>query len=68
MAKSNAGGGEAVDHSSERPFHGSPVASRIAARWTMLTQSSAIWQAMPIRITTDPTAAIISQGRHSGTS
>ena len=35
-AKLNSGGGDAVAHSSERPFHGSPVRSRKASRWRML--------------------------------
>ena len=43
-AKLNAGGGDAMDHSSERPFHGSPVRSRSSSRWRMLTTSWAIWQ------------------------
>ena len=36
-AKLKAGGGEAVAHSSERPSQGSPVSSRNASRWRMLT-------------------------------
>src|SRR5579862_1425047 len=37
-AKLNAGGGEVVDHSSERPSQGSPVRSRRCARPRMETQ------------------------------
>src|SRR6516164_5173225 len=36
-AKLYAGGGEVVDHSSVRPFHGSPVRSRRCSRVRMLT-------------------------------
>ena len=36
-AKFHGGGGEAVDHSSVRPFHGSPVRSRRRSRLRMLT-------------------------------
>src|SRR5882757_6591630 len=66
-AKFHAGGGDAVAHSSVRPFHGSAV-TRNLSRSRIDTTSWMIWQTIPPRITTAPTIATISQGCHAGLS
>src|SRR4030095_8708053 len=55
------GGGEDVDHSSVRPFQGSPVVSRSASRRRKLTQSWMRKHAMPPAISTAPKAATTNQ-------
>ena len=42
-AKLYSGGGEVVDHSSVRAFHGSPLRSRFSLRVKMLQASCNIW-------------------------
>jgi hypothetical protein len=48
------GRGDEVDHSSERPFQGSPVTSRRASRFRMLTTICMTWQKTPASITATP--------------
>jgi hypothetical protein len=58
-AKLYIGGGEAVDHSSVRPFQGSPVRSMRLCRVRMLTTSCAMVAAMPQRMIRAPIPATI---------
>src|SRR5262249_36776667 len=67
-AKLYIGGGDVVDHSSERPSQGSPVRSRRCARPRMETHSCATCSAMPHRMMRTPTSATSIQGYHSGRS
>src|SRR6266702_6704426 len=61
-AKFHAGGGDAVAHSSVRPFHGSPVTSRSDSRLRIDTTSCTIWQTTPTRMIAVPKAAAINHG------
>src|ERR1700722_1405268 len=63
-AKFHAGGGDAVAHSSVRPFQGSAV-TRSLSRARIDTTSCTIWQTIPPRITTAPSIATTSQGCHA---
>src|SRR5882757_8643565 len=66
-AKFQAGGGEAVAHSSVRPFHGSAVTFS-CSRSRIDTTSWTTWLAMPKRMTTTPTAATTNHGCQLATS
>src|ERR1700686_2629604 len=59
--KFHAGGGDEVDHSSVRPFHGSPVVSVSDARRRKLTTNWMMNERMPSRIKQAPNAAISNQ-------
>src|ERR1700757_3396337 len=61
-AKFHAGGGDAVAHSSVRPFHGSPVTSRSFSRLRIDTMSCTVWQTTPTRMIAVPNAAAINHG------
>src|SRR5262249_43499681 len=67
-AKFQAGGGDAVDHSSVRPFQGSPVTSRSCSRFRIETTSCTTWQAIPARTMTAPASATHSHGCQERTS
>src|SRR6266478_4686239 len=60
-AKFQAGGGEAVAHSSVRPFHGSAVTFN-CSRSRIDTTSWTTWQTTPARMMTTPTAAANNHG------
>ncbi|MNN02337.1 hypothetical protein D3C81_1149940 [compost metagenome] len=62
------GGGDEVDHSSVRPFHGSPVVSRSCSRRMKLTTSWMMKQPMPRAISSAPSAAIWNHGCSEGSS
>src|ERR1700689_5957506 len=60
--KFQGGGGEAVDHSSVRPFPGSPVVSRRRSRVLMLYTSCAMVKARPAKMTRAPANATHMSG------
>src|SRR3984885_9167045 len=60
-AKFQAGGGEAVAHSSVRPLHGSAVTFS-CSRSRIDTTSWMTWQTIPARMMTTPTAATTRHG------
>src|SRR5450631_2344543 len=66
-AKFQAGGGEAVTHSSVRAFHGS-AATFSCSRLRIETTSWMTWQTMPARMMTTPNAAATSHGCQLATS
>src|SRR5882757_7626434 len=59
--KFQAGGGEAVAHSSVRPFHGSAVTFS-CSRSRIETTSWMTWQTIPARMMTTPPAATTNHG------
>src|SRR5713226_935234 len=66
-AKFQAGGGEAVAHSSVRPFHGSAVTFS-CSRSRIETTSWMTWQTIPARMMTTPAAATTNHGCQLATS
>src|ERR1700743_298269 len=61
-AKFHAGGGEEIDHSSVRPFQGSPVRSRRCSRVRILTMSCRMVSSMPKKMITAPPSATCMSG------
>src|SRR6267154_4086964 len=66
-AKFQAAGGDAVAHSSVRPFHGSAVTFS-CSRSRIDTTSWITWLTMPMRMMTTPTAATTNHGCQLATS